>query len=303
MTDRRMPALSLAASPGKRAAAVAAAVEAERLGFTGVHCPSFGDALGLCLSVAHATTTLKVATSIQPIYFQLPSQLATQAAFLHEMSGGRFQLGIGVSHDAVLNNMKVERSTPLADMRAYVEAMHLAAKSVGPLPPIVLATLRNKMLDLSVELADGAVWANSARSAMAAQLATLPADRVANGFFIGDMIPTVIDEDRNAAAAVCRKTLTMYVQLPNYRNYWKAAGYEDEMTAIEAALERRDRDALPSLMSDAWLRDVTLFGSVADVRDGLDAWFDAGVSTPILVPSSTSGGQVKALNEVFAAFN
>ncbi len=298
-----MPAISLAASPGKRAVAVAAAVEAEKIGFTGVHCPSFGDALGLCLSVAHATTTLKVATSIQPIYFQHASQLASQAAYLHEMSGGRFQLGIGVSHDAVLDNMNVERATPLADMRAYVEALHAASKSVGPLPPIVLATLRNKMLDLAIEIADGAVWANSARSAMPTQLANIPAARIADGFFVGDMLPTVIDDDRAAAAAVCRKTLTMYVQLPNYRNYWKASGYEEEMTAIEEALARRDRDALSGLMSERWLKEVTLYGPANEVRDGVEKWLDAGVSTPILAPSSTTGGQAKALSEVFAAFS
>ncbi len=302
MSERRMPGLSLVASPGKRAGVVAAAVEAERLGFSGIHCPSLGDAMGLCLSVAHATSTIPMATSIQPIYFQVPSQLASQAAHLHEMSGGRFSLGIGVSHEAVVGNLQVERSTPLADMRAYVEKMRASVRSASELPPIVLATLRNKMLDLSVEIGQGAVWANAARSAMAAQLAAIPAPRLSDGFFVGNMIPTVIDDDRQAAAAVCRKTLTMYVQLPNYRNYWKAAGFEEEMIAIEEAVGRGDRDAIPGLMSDRWLREVTLFGSVAEVRDGLEAWFDAGVSTPILVASSTSGGQAKALNEVFAAF-
>ena len=297
-----MPGLSLAATAGKRTAVIAMAVEAERRGFTGVHCPSLGDAMGLCLSIAHATTTLHIATSIQPIYFQQPTQLAGQAAYLHEISGGRFQLGIGVSHAPVLDRMQVQRSTPLTDMRTYVAAMKAAVKGTGPLPPIVLATLRAKMLDLAMEVADGAVWANAARSAMPAQIATIAADRVANGFFVGNMIPTVIDDDRAAAAAVCRKTLTGYVSLPNYRNYWKAAGYEEEMTAIEDAVARGDRDALPGLMSDAWLSEVTLFGSVAQVRDGLEAWFDAGVSTPILVASSTTGGQAKAVAELFAAF-
>jgi hypothetical protein len=56
-------------------------------------------------------------------------------------------------------------------------------------------------------------------------------------------------------------------------------------------------------MSDRWLSDCTLYGSVAEVRDGLEAWFDAGVTTPIVVPSSTSGGQLKALEEIFAAFS
>jgi hypothetical protein len=56
------------------------------------------------------------------------------------------------------------------------------------------------------------------------------------------MIPTVIDEDIEAARAINRRTLTGYVSLPNYRNYWRAAGYEEEMTAIEAALAAGDKD-------------------------------------------------------------
>jgi alkanesulfonate monooxygenase SsuD/methylene tetrahydromethanopterin reductase-like flavin-dependent oxidoreductase (luciferase family) len=294
-----MPALSLAASPGKRQIVIDAAFEAERLGFSGVYCPSFGDALGLCLSVAHRTTTLKIGTAIQPIYFQHPTQLATQAAHLHEISRGRFTLGIGVSHAPVLDRMKVETHKPLSDMRAYVSAVRGAEKQVGALPPIVLATMRQKMLDLAIETADGAIWANAARSAMPAQLATIPSGRE---FFVGDMIPTVIDEDRAAAAAVCRKTLTMYVSLPNYRNYWHDNGFAEEMDAIGAALERNDRDALPGLMTDRWLREVVLFGSAHEVRDGIEQWFDAGVTTPIIVASSTSGGQAKALAELFALY-
>ena len=55
-------------------------------------------------------------------------------------------------------------------------------------------------------------------------------------------------------------------------------------------------------MSDRWLSDVTLYGSAAEVRDGVEAWFDAGVDTPILVPSATSGGQLRAIDQLFAAF-
>jgi hypothetical protein len=60
-------------------------------------------------------------------------------------------------------------------------------------------------------------------------------------------------------------------------------------------------DILP-LMSDRWLNDVTLFGPAARIRDGVDDWRAAGVKTPILVPSSTRGGQIEALNEIFAVF-
>ncbi|HEY4668467.1 MAG TPA: LLM class flavin-dependent oxidoreductase, partial [Tepidiformaceae bacterium] len=173
----------------------------------------------------------------------------------------------------------------------------------GELPPIVLATLRKKMVSLSVEVAQGAVWANASRSHMADSLSPIPTDLRQGDFFIGNMIPTCIDDnDRSAAMNVMKRVLSGYVMLPNYRNYWKEAGYVEEMEAIEAALEGGNREAIPGLMSERWLADSTLFGSTSEVREGLEAWFAAGMKTPILVPSSTSGGQMKAFEEILAAF-
>jgi hypothetical protein len=54
-------------------------------------------------------------------------------------------------------------------------------------------------------------------------------------------------------------------------------------------------------MSDAWLDDCTLSGSVDRVRNGLAAWYDAGV-TPIAVMSSTSGGQAHAIRQLIDAY-
>jgi hypothetical protein len=74
------------------------------------------------------------------------------------------------------------------------------------------------------------------------------------------------------------------------------------MTAIQRAIAAGNKDDLGTLMTDRWLNDVTLFGPPARIRDGVDAWIAAGVRTPILVPSSTRGGQMEALRELFAAF-
>jgi alkanesulfonate monooxygenase SsuD/methylene tetrahydromethanopterin reductase-like flavin-dependent oxidoreductase (luciferase family) len=296
-----LPALSLAASPGRRARAVELATEIEARGFPGVYCPSFGDALGLCLSVAHATTTLDVATSIQPIYLQHPVALATSASYLHEVSGGRFRLGVGVTHGPVIERLGVATGRPLADMREYVGTMRAAGESMGGLPPVVLAALRDQMVGLAVEIGDGAVWANGSLSRMAHSVGLVPEERRDAGFFIGNMIPTVIDDDLEAARAKNRSTLRGYVALPNYRNYWIDAGYEDEMRAAERAVAERDGEGVLAAMSDAWLDDCTLSGPASRVRDGVAGWFDAGV-TPIVVPSSTSGGQAAAVAEVFDAF-
>jgi alkanesulfonate monooxygenase SsuD/methylene tetrahydromethanopterin reductase-like flavin-dependent oxidoreductase (luciferase family) len=297
-----MPALALAAVPGRRKATVELAQEIERRGFQGIYCASFGDAMGLCLSMAHATTTITFGTAIANIYARNALDMAQSAAYIHEISGGRFYLGIGVSHAPANARMGVVTGKPLSDMRAYVEAMRGTTQQVGELPPIVLASLRKKMVDLAVEVGDGAVWANASRSHMAESLSRVPKEKREGGFYIGDMIPTCIDDDRAAAANVMKRTLGGYLMLPNYRNYWKEAGYREEMEAVERALAERDRDKLPGLMTDRWLSDSTLYGSVAEVREGLEAWFAAGVKTPILVPSSTKGGQMQAFAEMFAAF-
>jgi alkanesulfonate monooxygenase SsuD/methylene tetrahydromethanopterin reductase-like flavin-dependent oxidoreductase (luciferase family) len=297
-----LPALALAAMPGRRRAIVELAGEIERRGFPGVYCASFGDGLGLCLSLAFATKSLRFGTAIANIYTRTAYDMAQTAAFIHELSAGRFVLGLGVSHAPMNARLGVETGKPLADMRRYVEAIRALGKQVGELPPIVPAALRRRMVALAGEIGDGAVFANAARSHMASSLAQVPKERFAAGFFVGNMIPTCIDEDRTAAAAVNRKTLSGYLMLPNYRNYWKEAGYVEEMEAVEGALAKGERDRLPALMSERWLADTTLFGSAAEVRDGIEAWRAAGVTTPIVVPSSTRGGQMKAFEEILAAF-
>jgi alkanesulfonate monooxygenase SsuD/methylene tetrahydromethanopterin reductase-like flavin-dependent oxidoreductase (luciferase family) len=303
MSTNQLPAISLAAVPGRRQRTVEVAAEIERRGFSGIFCPSMGDAMALCLSIAHVTETIEFGTAIQPIYFQHPADLATTAGYINEIADGRFRLGLGVTHGPVHARMGFEVGKPLSDMRDYVATMRASADQVGGLPPITLATLRDKMVGLSVEIAEGAVWANASRSRMAHSIGLVPADRMADGFWIGNMIPTVIDDDREAAGNRNRATLSGYVALPNYRNYWKEAGYEEEMAAVEVALAAKDKDAVFAAMSDRWLSDCTLYGSVGEVRDGIEAWYEAGVACPILVPSSTSGGQMKAFDELFAAFS
>ena len=119
-------------------------------------------------------------------------------------------------------------------------------------------------------------------------------------FFIGNMIPTVVSDDIEAAKARNRRTLASYAGLPNYRAYWKEAGYTEEMEAVEAALAAKDFERVGQCLSDRWLADTTLFGPASAVREGIEAWYDAGIKTPIIVPSSVNGGQFQAFDEFFA---
>ena len=299
--DSFRPALSVVATPTKRRAILELAVEAENRGFSGLACPSLGGTMGLCVSLAHATTTIPYWTSIQPIYYSHPVEAANTVAHIHEVSDGRFRFGIGVSHGPVTKRLGVSTGKPLSDISDYVAAMRTQERFSGPLPDIYLATLRNKMLQMASEVSEGAIWANASLSHMNTQLAEVPHAR-RDGFFLSNMIPTVIDDDINAARAINRKTLTGYVSLPNYRNYWRAAGYVEEMDAIEKALEAGQKDEVTGLMSDKWLDDCTISGPKDRVRDQLTAWAATGVQ-PIAVMSSTSGGQAKAINELFDLYS
>ncbi len=295
-----MPALSVIGTPTKRNTILELAADAERRGFAGLASPGVHGNLALCGSLAHVTNTVPFWTSIQPIYHCHPVEVAITAGHLHEVSGGRFRLGLGVSHAPAMNRLGIDTGKPLHDMRQYVESMQGATRASGPLPPIYLATLRDKMLDLALEIADGAIWANASRRYMPTQVAKVEATG-RDSFFLANMVPTVIDADLEAARSVHRRVLAAYLTLPNYRNYWKQAGYEPEMAAIEVALAEGDRERLPSLMTDEWIDDCTISGSAESVREQLGDWISLGV-LPIAVMSSTTGGQAVAIGQLFAAY-
>ncbi|ETX08537.1 MAG: hypothetical protein ETSY2_04850 [Candidatus Entotheonella gemina] len=299
----RKPAVGMVAVAGRRQASLDVAKRLEQEGFDGIYCPSLTDNLAFCTALALTTNEIKFGTSITNMYARHPQDFVQTAAFIHEVSNGRFRFGVGVSHGPTHARMGVKAGKPLGEMRQFVADLRAAVQPIsGELPPIMLAALRKKMTQLAAEISEGAVWANAARSHMAESLSVIPEAKMQDdNFFVGNMIPTCISDDREAAAAVLRRVLTGYVQLPNYQNYWIEAGYEEEMMAIRDAIANNEKDKLPDLMSTRWLSNVTLYGTASEVREGIEAWYDTGLKTLIVVPSSAKGNQMVALQEVIEA--
>ena len=163
-----LPALSLAAVPGRRRATLDLAREIERRGFAGIYCPSFGDGLGLCEALAlrdradpasaRASRTSTCATS---------RTTRRPRRSIHELSGGRFALRHRRLARTRARPPGREGRAAARPTSARSSAGLRAAPRVGELPPIVLATLRKKMIALAGEIGDGMVFANGARSHMA----------------------------------------------------------------------------------------------------------------------------------------
>ena len=298
-TMTNLPAIGLAAMPGRRHKTLEIAQNIEKQGFAGIYCPSIGDGLALCQAIAQVTNSIEFGTAIAPIYYRSPDDYAQTVSFIHEISQGRFRFGIGVAHEKSLTARGIVAGKPLSDTRDFVEKIKNVPR-VGELPPIVLAALRDRMVSLSGEIGAGVIFANAARSHMQTSLKSLEAKTQEKEFLIANMIPTCVFDDEETAAAVNRKTLISYARLPNYRNYWKEAGYEEEMVGVERAMDNgNDPEEIAKCLSDRWLSDNTLYGSASKVLEGLEAWYDAGIKTPILVPSSAQGNQIKAIEELF----
>jgi alkanesulfonate monooxygenase SsuD/methylene tetrahydromethanopterin reductase-like flavin-dependent oxidoreductase (luciferase family) len=297
-----LPALNLIATPGRRRAALELACEIERRGFAQIQVSSSYANMAQCIGLAFATERISFATAIAPIYAQTVEEFAHTAAYIHEISGGRFGFGIGVAHGPSHVRMGVTPGKPLADIRTFV-AKYRSYDTVGGLPPVILATLRKRMIALAGEIADGMIFSGGSRSHMAESVAVLPPEKRRDpNFFIGNRIRTCISDDIGEAKAVLRRAMSHYGELPYYRNYWKEAGYLEEMNAIEAALAAGRVDEVPRYLTDKWLADVTLFGPAAKVREGVEAWREAGIRTPCIVPLSADGDQTTALRQVFEAF-
>jgi alkanesulfonate monooxygenase SsuD/methylene tetrahydromethanopterin reductase-like flavin-dependent oxidoreductase (luciferase family) len=297
-----LPAISLVAVPGRRRQTLEIAREIERRGFAGIFVPSRFGNMAQCTALALATERIPFGTAIAPVYAATAEEFAVGAAYLHEVSGGRFRFGIGVAHGPLYRRLGISPGKPLAEIRGFVEKLK-SVDGIGALPPIVLAALRRRMVALAGEIAAGVLFANASLSHVPRSLAALPpARRNDPEFLIGNMLPVCIAEDEGAALALHRRRLVRYALLPNYRNYWREAGYGEEMAAVEKAIAENRGGDIQHCLTDRWIADNTLSGPPTKVRDRLAAWYAAGVNTPVLVPNSVNGNQLTALDELFTAF-
>jgi alkanesulfonate monooxygenase SsuD/methylene tetrahydromethanopterin reductase-like flavin-dependent oxidoreductase (luciferase family) len=297
-----LPAISLVAVPGRRRQTLDLAREIERRGFAGIYVPSRFGNMAQCTALALATERIRFGTAIAPIYAATAEEFAIGAAYIHEVSGGRFCFGVGVAHGPMYRRLGISPGKPLAEIRGFVEKLK-SVDGIGALPPIVLAALRRHMVALAGEIAEGVLFANASLSHVPRSLAVVPsAKRNDPQFLIGNMLPVCIAEDGGAALALHRRRLVRYALLPNYRNYWREAGYEEEMAAVERAIAEQREDDIGRVLTDRWIADNSLYGSATKVRDRLAAWYAAGVNTPVLVPNSVNGNQLTAVRELFTAF-
>jgi probable F420-dependent oxidoreductase len=224
--------------------------------------------------LAANTEKLVLATGIANIYARDPMTLKAIHKTMADVAPGRFVLGIGVSHEHLVSNVRGhEYKKPLSTMRNFLDAMD-SALYVGRPPdeeaPIVLAALRDKMLGLAASRTRGAhpylvppEHTERARAVMGRDAWLCPEQMV------------LLETDADKARQIARANMQVYIQLPNYQNNLRQFDFGDEDFADGG--------------SDRLVDAIVAWGDEKAIADRIQAHYDAGADHVCIQPFRSDG--------------
>jgi probable F420-dependent oxidoreductase len=244
--------------------------------------------------------SLRLGTSIVPVFTRGPATLAMCAATLAAVAPGRFVLGVGSSSDVIVerwNAMDFDR--PYHRVRDTVRFLRaaLAGDKVSEEyetfavrgfrlglvpdspPPILVAALRSGMLRLAGREADGAIvnWlsAGDVRTVAPYVHEAGPGKEIAARIFVA---PTT---DADAARGVAKFAIAAYLNVPVYRAFHEWLGRGERLQPMWDAWAAGDRKAAVESIPDEVADDLVVHGSAEECRERIAAYVEAGVTTPV----------------------
>ena len=213
--------------PAAKAREVAA--ELDELGYGALWVPEAvgRDAISHASVLLDASERMVVATGVANIYNRLPNVTAMAQRLLADDSGGRFLLGIGVSHAPMVEGMLAQSwDKPYTTMQKYLDGLD-GAFTVSPAPaedpPRVLAALGPKMLRLAAERAWGAHT-----YFVPVEHTPVARESLGDGPMLLVEQGVVLSTDPEVARDAARKHMAMYLTLPNYVNNLRRLGWGDD---------------------------------------------------------------------------
>ncbi|SJZ84767.1 probable F420-dependent oxidoreductase, MSMEG_4141 family [Enhydrobacter aerosaccus] len=228
------------------------------------------ESMSLASYLLSKSERLMVGSSIANIYARDAFTAQRAMVSMNSLYGGRFMLGLGVSHIPMVEGLRGHRyDKPVATMRAYLDGIHkdLPADTEAP---VLVAALGPKMLALSAEKSMGAVPYNVTPKHTAEAAKILGPNKV-----LAVEQKVTVETDPARARELGRKELARYLVLPNYRNNWLRLGFTEQDLADGG--------------SDRFIDAMVLWGDADAVRKGLRAHFEAGATHVCLQPVHADG--------------
>lgn len=299
---------------------VSPAREAERRGFDRIAVGEYhNDALAWLHALVAATARVPVATTIVNVYLRHPVVVAEAIAAIRDLHGDRVELGLGLSHRAIVERdlgvgfdgglggldyleeyaravRQLQLGLPFTGEHLRAEPPLRRARLRQGAAPLLVAALGERAVERASAYADGVVltWTPPAWTArLASRLGRAagggPGPAPGRGRVMVVM-PCFPDPDPGAALRAARAALHQYVLLPSYRRMLVAAGHGD---AVRGAL-----DAGPGALPEAMVRQVAAVGGRAEVERLAAAYRDAGATDLVLYPLPVRAGWREALQMV-----
>jgi probable F420-dependent oxidoreductase len=284
------------------------AVDVEGAGFASLWTneASGRDALLLCQAWAAATTTLRVGVGVVPLWTRSPAQLAMACATLQEASGGRFVLGLGVSHPATMGpwhgaEVRAPRTAAgealtilrqleageTSDVHGEVLRSERFRLRISPQPPPtqrLLAAMGPRMLELAGTDADGTLlnWSSAdevARAGERVRTAAEQAGRDPEPLEVATYVRVAVAEDRDAARVALAGEIATYAALPAYAAHFERQGFGDAVARVKAAHKAgADASGKAEALGDEVLDQLGWAGTPDDDPSAaLDRYREAGL--------------------------
>jgi alkanesulfonate monooxygenase SsuD/methylene tetrahydromethanopterin reductase-like flavin-dependent oxidoreductase (luciferase family) len=301
---------------------------ADELGYDCLLIPeSFGrDGVTLCDRLLVATSRINVCFGIANVFSRSPAVLASTAATLDELSGGRFILGLGGSTPNLVEGWHgLEFKTPLARTRETIAICHkiwardpspfegkifrtggvkLAFKPLRDKIPIWQGAVLEKGLQACSEVADGWIpanlpaecisWGREVIAQSAAECKRDPAD-----ITIAPTFQLAIHEDRQQVMPLVKFGLAMYYGQANspYARAAAALGYKEDVRQLQAAYLEGGAKLAVAAVSDRLADSVAIAGSIADCASRIDQLLAAGADRLIVTMPATTRAECEPLLE------
>ena len=242
-----------------------AANEIEEMGFGAIWIPETAGRdpfvhSGLLLS---ATQKIVLATGIASIYSRDALAMASATRTLSEAFADRFLLGVGVSHGPFVEVIRGHTwEKPLENLSNYIENLKKApfwAYRPEKEAPICIGALGPKALKLAADSTWGAHPYN-----VTADHTLMAREIMGEGAFLAPMVAVILETDPSKARELARKDLTIYLDLPNYRNNLLRIGFTEE--DVSGGGSNRLLDA------------IRPWGDIQTISSKITEHFDAGAN-------------------------
>lgn len=272
-----------------------------------------GDAIACAEAIALGTHKIVTGTNIANIYFRHAFLAAATTRTVAELSTGRFVLGLGMSHRALLRSLGIEMGDARETLRTYTNAVRAGLRGEAgsgflrqpatayPAPVYVAANTVESAL-IAGACGDGIMPFLSPLSYLPRLIEAARNARTGDDAFGCILsIPTFVSDDEAAARSAARYNLAFFSKLPNYRRQWRRAGFATAMDAVQASWAEGSRHDAAKQIPDELIEQVCVFGSASRCQAQLQAFRAAGADVPLLAVSPVNEERLPATRKAIVA--